>query len=179
MRAVVTQGGEARIALLRLCVMTVTLEPMFIFLAQEYRLCPTHASALALYDAFCAPGAPARIAASGALPPQDLHLSSSIQTIRRQWSQMQSVDPPADGHGIPMTTPRRHLFDDVARVCREDTSGGYARIAAGYNPELTPTQNLPGGRMTDGQRQFVEYVWKPKVRPGLIKAAFWKIEDIE
>ena len=159
--------------------MSVTLEPVFVFLVSEYRLRPSQASAIALNDAFCAPGALARIAAPGVLPTQHIHLSATINTVRRQWAQMQSAEPPAEGHSILITPSPRYLFDDIAKACRDVATSGYARIAANYNPELTPAQNLPGGKMTDGQRQFVEYVWKPKVRPGLIAAGFWKIADIE
>lgn len=159
--------------------MSVMLEPVFLFLAQEYRVRPGHGAALALYDVFCDPGAPARIKAPDALPPRDLKLSSAVQMIRRQWKQMLSAEPPAEGNGIPITVPQRHLFDSVAQACRDDPSGSYTRVARSYNPELTPEQNLAGGRMTEGQRQFVEFVWKPRVRPRLIAAGFWRIADIE
>ena len=174
---ILAQGGAPRIALLRLSVMSVTPAPVFVFLAQEYRLRPNHAAALALYDAFCAPQALARIDSSDVLPPQDLQLGYAVEILRRQWAQIQSPEPA--GRITAITVPRRELFDVAVKACRDDATGGYRRIASSYNPELTPVQNLPGGKMTAGQRQFVEFVWKPEVRPALIAAGFWRIADIE
>jgi hypothetical protein len=174
-----TQGGAPRIALLRLCVMSVTPDPLFVFLVGEYRIRPAHAAALALYDAFCAPGALARIEAPGALPPLDLRLGSAIATLRQQWVQRHSLEPPDATNSVAVSTPPRHLFDAVAKACQNNPAGGYVRLAASYNPQRSPEEHLPGGRMTAGQRQFVEYVWKPRVRPGLIAAGFWRIADIE
>ena len=47
-----------------------------------------------------------------------------------------------------------------------------------FDPAQSPAANLPGGRMTAGQRAFVEGVWQPRVRPELVRAGFWKIADV-
>jgi hypothetical protein len=61
-----------------------------------------------------------------------------------------------------------------------ETSPGGALRAVGelYDPSLTPHENLPGGRMTPGQKAFVERVWVPRVRPRLVAAGFRRIADI-
>ena len=55
--AALQAGGRGRIDLLRHCVQSVTMEPLFAFLVQEYRQRPRHAAAIALLFAlrFCFP----------------------------------------------------------------------------------------------------------------------------
>ena len=81
---ILSAGGEVSIALMQYCVRSVTMEPLFVFLSREYRLRPAHAGALALYDVFCAPDAPARIGAANLLPPHNMTLAFSVNAIRRQ-----------------------------------------------------------------------------------------------
>jgi hypothetical protein len=176
---ILSKGGEGRIALLRYCVMSITLEPVFLFLVQEYRLRPTHLSALALYDVFCAPQAPARIRSPEALPPRDLHLSSAAGSIRRQSAALQSPDLGDESVQISITLPHRNLFDRIGDALQRDPQGHVARVARQYDPARTPHQNLPGGRMTAVQKHFVEEVWRPVVRPRLVVAGFWQIANIE
>jgi hypothetical protein len=176
---ILTRGGAPRIALLRYCVMAVTMEPVFVFLTQEYRLRPTHAAALALYDVFCAPDAPARIKARAALPPRNLALVAAIRGIRQQWDYLQGAGPLREDAGVSITTPYRNLFDPIARSVQSDAEGAFARLELSFDPELSPQENLPGGRMNAGQRHFVEKLWQPLVRPRLVAAGFWRIANIE
>lgn len=176
---ILSAGGERRVAFLQLCVMSVTMEPMFVFLAQAYRLRPTHVGALALYDVFCAPDAPARIRALHVLPPRHLRLLSAIQVIRRQWAQMQSEEVPDEGSSVPITVPHRHLFDFVTEALLADPDGHYARLSRTFDPQRTPQQNLPGGKMSEAQRRFREKIWVPVARPRLVAAGFWQIGAIE
>jgi hypothetical protein len=176
---ILAAGGKQRIALLRLCVMSVQMEPVFVFLTQEYRLRPTHDAALALYDVFCAPDAPARIEARDMLAPRDLGLVSAIRSIRQQRDQMRQPEQGEPESGIPITTPHRHLFDGIARALQDAPSGSYARLGSEFDPRLSPEQNLPGGRMSAAQRHFVNYVWRTIARPRLVEAGFWRIADIE
>ena len=176
---ILTKGGERRIELLRYCVMSVTMEPVFVFLAQEYRLRPTHAAALALYDIFCAPDAPARVGVVEALPPRNLQLQATAESIRQQWTQLQSP-PEADGRStVSITVPHRNLFDRVVEAVRNDPASRFAAAASRYDPRLAPLQNLPGGKMNAGQRHFVERVWRPLARLRLAAAGFWQIANIE
>lgn len=176
---VLTRGGAPRIALLRYCVMSVTMEPVFVFLTQEYRLRPTHVAALALYDVFCAPDAPARIKARDALPPRNLALVAAMRSIRQQWNYLQGTGDPQEEASISITTPYKNLFDPVARSVQNDTKGAFARLELQFDPRLSPQENLPGGNMNAGQRHFVEKIWQPVVRPRLVAAGFWHIANIE
>jgi len=177
--AILTSGGKERIALLQHCVLSVTMEPIFVFLADEYRLRPTHAGALALYDVFCAPGSPARIRADGVLPPRDLRLATAVGAIRRQCVQLPAPQQPAANREASMIAPFRGLFDFVVESLRQDTAGGLTTLAARYDVTRTPQENLPGGKLTPGQRQFLENVWKPVARPRLVAGGFWRIATIE
>jgi len=176
---ILSRGGEARIALLRYCVMSITPEPVFLFLVNEYRLRPAHPSALALYDVFCGPEAPVRVRMHDALPPRDLHLSSAAGSIRKQWVALQSPDPQEEGVRTSITVPHRNLFDRVVAALDVDPEGHMGRLALDYDPARTPHQNLPGGKMTAAQKHFVERVWKPVARPKLTAAGFWQIANIE
>jgi len=173
---ILAQGGEGRIALLRYCVMSITSEPVFLFLVREYRLRPTQQSALALYDVFCAPGAPARVRSPTALPPRDLHLSAATDSIRKQRAALQQS---VDDLPVSTTIPHRDLFDRVTGTLQQDPEGPLARVAGDYDPGRTPHQNLPGGRMNAVQKHFVEKVWRPIARPLLVAAGFWQIASIE
>jgi hypothetical protein len=173
---VLVRGGEGRIALLQHCVMAVRMEPVFIFLAREYRLRPGQAGALALYDLFCAQQAPARLAAYELLPPRQQTLSAAIERIRGQWIPERSDQPPDAEDLVAALTPARNLFDVIVSGLRNDPR--LAELAASYDPRLTPQENLPGRTMTAGQRQFVDGVWRPVVKPRLTAAGFWQMSTI-
>ncbi len=172
-------GARSRIDLLRHCVQSVTMEPVFAFLVQEYRQRPRHAAALALFDMFCAPGAPARLGAHAVLPPMNLMLAAGMHALRAQWSQMQAAEPPAVELAVPVTVPMRGLFDPVVRALTQETDSAWVHLSRYYDPALDPSANLPGGRMSTAQRHFVENVWKPVVRPCLVSAGFWQLQTIE
>jgi hypothetical protein len=146
---------------------------------QAYRLRPTHLGALALYDLFCAPDAPTRIRALHLLPPRHLRLFSDIQVIRRQWAQMQSNEVPDEGSSVPITVPHRQLFDFVTEALLSDPDGHYTKLSGTFDPQRTPQQNLPGGKMTEGQRRFRDKIWVPIARPRLVAAGFWQIAVID
>ncbi len=175
---ILSRGGAPRIAFLRYCVLATRVEPLFVFLVQTYRLRPGHAAALALFDGFCARQAPARLGAIALLPPAELRLESAIAPVRAQWSQMQSPLAPDEDAAIAIATPPRHLFDAIVSGLTQDAQGPLARVCAAYDPRLTPEENLPGGKMTAGQRHFVEKVWNPVVKPRLVGAGFWQIADL-
>jgi hypothetical protein len=176
---ILARGGEHRVALLRYCVMSVAMEPVFVFLTQEYRLRPTHTAALALYDVFCARGALARIAVFEALPPRNLQLEATVEAIRAQWTQLQSSPQTDECSGPALTTPHRNLFDRVAEAVMSDPTGRFAAVASQYDPRLASQENLPGGKMNAAQRHFVDRVWRPLARPRLAAAGFWQIANIE
>ena len=78
------RGGTDRVDLLRYSVISVTLEPLVLFLVSEYRLRPGVVVALAIYDAFCAQTAPARIDAAELMPARDVRLASVVASLRAQ-----------------------------------------------------------------------------------------------
>jgi hypothetical protein len=159
--------------------MSVTMEPVFVFLTGEYRLRPTHAAALALYDVFCSPQAPAKVRGTpGLLPPRDLKLAAAIQLIRAQQGEAHPREQPGEDSRVPRTVPYRHLFDPVADALHGDPSGHVQRVSRCYDPALTPERNLPGGEMTAAQRHFLENIWRPVARPCLVAAGFWQIATI-
>lgn len=176
---ILRRGGEVRVGLLRHCVLSGTMEPLFVFSVQEYRLRPTHLAALALYDVFCAAGAPARIRAPKVLPPYDLRIHAAIQVIRTQWARLQSPGGEDEASTVPITTPHKNLFEPVAEALRGDPQGGYRALARRYDPTRSPHENLPGGRMSASQRYFLEKIWQPVARPRLVAAGFWQLASIE
>jgi hypothetical protein len=176
---ILRRGGEQRIALLRYCVMSVAMEPVFVFLAGEYRLRPTHAGALALYDLFCAADAPTRIQTPGALPPRSMRLVSAIHSIREHGPQAQLPQPSEGLVHISSTIPSRCLFDPIVDSLLQDPNGRLAQVSSEFDLEITPKQQPPGGKMSPSQRHFLEAVWLPIARPRLVGAGYWQIANIE
>lgn len=175
------RGGQARIDLLKFCVMSIAMEPVFLFLAAEYRLRPTHAGALALYDVFCDPGSAARLRTYELLPPRELALAAEVARLRERWTAMQAPPPEEDAEQEPRTIPAgagRTLFDTLVRGVSADASGRIKALGAAYDPSLSAAENLPGGRMNPAQRSFVDNVWQPFARPRLASAGFWQIATV-
>lgn len=140
------------------------MEPIFSYLAQDYRNHPTAAKARALYQNFCAAGAPARLRGCKALPPHNLR-------IERMMAPLLAAEEP------PLPDPR--LFDFiVADLARPDDDGPLTTLARTFDPARSAYENLPDGKMTAGQRSFVEKVWRPLVRPALVEVGFWRIGSI-
>jgi hypothetical protein len=176
--AILAKGGEHRIALLRYCAISGTMEPVFVFLVTLYRLRPTHAGALALYDVFCAPGAPGRVRAPDVLPPRNLRLSADAGSVRAQWAQVATGEARESDVAMRITTPHRDLFDVVTQWLRRDPESPWSRVGHTFDVGRTPEENLPGGRMSPGQRQFRDERWLPVIRPRLVDAGFWPLASI-
>lgn len=171
-------GGVGLIDFLHYCVFSRQLEPVFAFLVQEYRNHATSGRALALYDLFCAQGAPARIKAEPVLPPLDWRIHRSIQPIRPK---LVGTGPePGGANEIPqplgLSTP--YLFDFIVRYLEDTADRPLQTIARQFDPCREPLENLTDGKMTPSQRAFLENVWRPIVRQQLIKAGFWRIANI-
>ena len=158
------RGGNELIQFLHYCVYSVQLAPIFVLLAREYRMRPTVGGALTLYSNFCAIGAPARIKADPVLAPRNLQLDQMV---------------------LQMTAQQR-VFDEAQQQQQEatngeteaDTKAPLHTAARAFDPACRPIQNLPGGRLNTGQRAFVENVWRPRVRPQLVAAGFWRAADL-
>jgi len=177
------RGGRQLVDLLEYCVISLQMDPVFVFLVDEYRMQPTRERAMALYDMFCAPDAPAKVSMHEALPPRNLGLQQAVETIREQHRQLQSADSDDEADDETdrrsrFTVPMKNLFDAVVRQLETAPGNMLVTVGREYDPGLTPHQNLPGGRMTAGQRAFVEKIWEPVVRPQLVSAGFWRIANV-
>lgn len=178
--SVFRRGGRELVDLLEYLVLSFQMDPVFLFLVGEYRFQPTAYRAVALYDVFCAPRAEARLSAVDSIPPRGIRLQQEIDSIRgaRERNTEPRSEALAPQLGPPMMAAK-YLFDSVENELRTQTAvASMAAIAAGYDPELTAHQNLPSGRMTPGQRLFVERIWEPKLRPYLVAAGFRRIANI-
>lgn len=175
---VINSGGRGLLDLLEYCVISAQPDPLFAFLAGEYRMRPTLLPAIALYEAFCAPEAAARLSVTHVLPPRDLHLSQQLLPMCEAWSARDTAlaEAPEGDVPPPVQTPPRYLFDPIVTAVRQ--GGPWRRIAQGYDPVLTPYQNLPGGRMSPGQRAFLDNVWLARVRPYLVAAGFPRVATV-
>src|SRR5262245_55226262 len=105
------RGGEVLIPFLHYCVFSVQLGPVFVYLARDYRNNPTAPRALALYDVFCAPDAPARVRAGAALPPYDLRLVAALRPVRERWLASRAPAPSEDEPAPAAPLPPPYLFE--------------------------------------------------------------------
>lgn len=176
--ALLTAGGRPALDLLEYCVISVQLEIVVAWLIADYRNRPTVERALVLYDAFLAPGAPARIKADADLPPRELRLPAEIERLRRQVRENEALDAESDDPARPRILPPRNLFDAVLAALTADHFAAVLPIREAYDPERQPVENLPGGRMSAGQRAFLENAWRARVRPALVRAGFPRISTV-
>jgi hypothetical protein len=172
------RGGPDLIAFLDYCVFSVQMAPVFAFLAVDFGSNPTASRALALYDVFCAAGAPARLKADAVLTPRDLRLDGPMRDLR--WRLLASRQPRTteDDPVVPAPLPPRFLFQFILDHLNDDPESVLHVAARSFDSSLSPSANLPGGRMSPGQRAFVDGVWRPRVRPALVAAGFWRITNI-
>lgn len=180
-QAIFSAGGRPLMDLLEYCVFSIQLDPIFDFLVRDYRNLPSAPKATAIFDVFCQPQAPGRIGAHKLLPPFDQRLSKEIDHLRQPFQRTEeSVDADGTRRATTLTFPRlppKYLFDAItAELARSSES--LRRIGELYDPRRTPIENLPGGVMTAGQKQFVDQVWQPRIRPQLISAGFFRVADI-
>lgn len=175
--ALLSTGGKPLLDLLRYCVLSMRLEPLFVLLVREYASAPTAAKAVTLFDVFCAVGAEGRLSCRPALPPLAPHLSQAIEPLRVALERKRTtpVDP---DNAVFVPLPPKFLFDELVRAIRDDSSGVFQLVASEYDPARTPYENLPGGKLNDGQRFFVERVWQPRLRPRLVSAGFWRVATL-
>lgn len=204
---VFARGGKGLIDLLEFCVISVRMDPVFVFLAGEFRTLPTARGAVALYELFCARDAPARLSALRALPPYDLRLPAAIRPLAERLERerreratealaeteevgVESIEDERTPGGVtaaggatteelpPTLFPARYMFDEVVLQLEAGRRGQLREVGELYDPSLTPHENLPGRRMSPGQRAFVDRVWVPRVRPRLVAAGFRRVADI-
>lgn len=163
--SIFSRGGKRLVDLLDYGVRAVETDLLFVFLVREYRELPTARKAVALFDGFCAPGAPARLSVPELLPPYDLALEVALRGLRR------------DLERLPAPLPPKYLFDALDLRIRA-RSKRLRAVRRDYRIRRTPSENLPGGRMSAGQRRFVDAVWEPLLRPRLVAAGFRRVGSI-
>lgn len=184
-----SRGGKGLMDLLAYSVYSVRPEALFIYLVREYRLAPTVKKALALYDGFCAPSALARLAAEAVLEPYDLRLHRSLTPMRQVTPVIaMEVTPLESDESTQQQRPPRlpaqsrppglHVFDFVVEHLLAQPDGPISVMAQTYDPDLSPIENLPGGKLTPAQRQFVDRIWLPRLRPLLVQVGFWRLSTV-
>jgi hypothetical protein len=174
---IINRGGRELIDFLDYCVRSVQMDPLFLFLVREYRNHPTTPKAVTLYEIFCAPDAPARTSDPSVLPPLDLRIETAIRPLKMNLTRVQAAQFGASDPPPPLLLPAKFLFDFIVAHL-EETSESLRQIAGHYKPHRTPLENIPGGRMTAGQKVFVDKVWEPKLRPWLVAAGFTRVASI-
>jgi hypothetical protein len=173
-------GGKQLIDLLDYCVKSMQMDPLFLFLVQEYRNAPTALKAVALYDLFCAAQAVAKVSAAEALPPFNGRMQEVIMPIKVSIGALPPVpaNPDSQSQEIRrLILPPKYLFDSVASAVQA-CSESLVQIERQYDPHRTPVENLPDGKMTIAQRHFVDKVWQPAIRPRLVDAGFWRVASV-
>ncbi|WP_182870397.1 hypothetical protein [Stieleria mannarensis] len=188
------QGGRELIELLTHCVLSFNTDVLFLYLTREYQFRPQAVGAVALYDVFCAPQAPARISDTSLLPPSDLRLGQTIDDLRRalqlaagdRHASQKNADAKCSGGeadhdmapapAVPL--PPHFLFDSIAARLSAPENPKLSSLEKGYDPKLTPHENLPGGKLSAGGRAFVDHVWTPRIRPYLVASGFWRLATV-
>ena len=171
-------GGRPAIGLLEYCVISTQLEIVVAWLIEDYRNRPTAERAIALYDAFLARQAPARIRAPAVLPPHGSLLAAQIDRVRRQLEDVTVHNAQHPDDRRPPAIPPRSVFDDVSTALRAPDFEPVLTIRETYDPAREPAGNLPGGRMNAGQRAFLENTWRAQIRPALVHAGFARVATV-
>lgn len=172
----ISAGGKPLIDLLDYSVRAVQPDVFFVFLVQEYRQFPTTPKAVALYEIFCAPSAPARLSCTEMLPPVHLQIEAAVRPLQLNLAQVAAAQA-AGNVAPPLILPPRYVFDAIVLHLREKSPSLQA-VERDCQPHRTPVENLPEGRMSAGQRHFVEKVWEPKLRPWLVASGFRRMASI-
>ena len=153
------RGDRPLIDFLDYSIRSIQPDLLFMFLVRDYQSIPSAPKAVALYDMFCAPGAPGRISSRTLLPPFDLRLAKAIT--------------PLIGSTL---LPPKYLFDFLSTDLAKN-SPSLKKIRR-YRLDRSPVENLPNARMTAPQRHFVDKIWEPIIRPRLVAAGFWRVGTI-
>lgn len=171
-----TRGGRERLRLLQYSVVSVRLDVLFVYLAKCFKTKPTSARAIALFDVFFGPEALAKLSVPEAIPPRNLQLGVEIDKLRQSiadFERMQAEDPE---EAVPPLLPAIYLFDRPVELVVAGAQ--LAEVERDFDPQLDAIENLPGGKMTPGQRSFVSQTWVPSIRPVLVGAGFYDVASL-
>lgn len=139
------------------------VDPLFVFLVQEYRANPTVPKAVALFHTFCAPGALAKLSVG----TENQQIQKAMRSIIVSWTRMQAALIFGPGNAVPPACPPASLFDTLAQDILR--AGILARLKRHYRA---------GAKMNRLQQHFVEKIWRPIIRPHLVAAGFWQIAEL-
>ena len=116
--------------------------------------------------------------AEASLPPRNLRLPQEIQRIRDHIRHVEEYNATQPEVPLSVAIPSKYLFADIFAEIASSGHPVIGRICATYDPSLEPVRNLPGGKMTANQRMFVDRIWRPQLRPQLVRAGFPRIATI-
>jgi hypothetical protein len=145
------------------CVRSMQMDPLFVYLVQEYRANPTIPKAVAIFHTFCAPAAVAKVS----VKTDDPHIQNAMRPITVSWTRMQAALVFGPGNGVPPLAPPASLFDRLTEDILQ--TGILARLKHDYRP---------AAKMNRIQQHFVEKIWQPIIRPHLVAAGFWRIAEV-
>lgn len=175
-----SSGGANLVQLCEFCVCSAQMDPLFVILACDYQMLPANKKALALFDTFCSDIAPKRLTTLISSRPVSGQLVTEIEKLRTPIRVAADTDSQNESEGPVYVEfqhqPAKYLFDDLVRGVVEGSSE-YTATETHYDASLTPHENLPGGKMTDSQRHFVDQVW-PAMRSTLVLGGFTRMASI-
>jgi len=149
------------------CVRAMQLDPLFLFLAQEYRINPTIPKAVALFHTFCAPVAPAKVS----IEPDHDRMQHLMRPITVTWTRMQAALVFGPGNAAPAMPPPPSLFDAIVEKIMR--AGVIGKLKGAYQARHDVSEE--NNRV---QQHFVEKIWRPIIRPHLVAAGFWRISEL-
>ena len=155
--------GKGTLDFLDFCVRSMQLDPVFVFLVQEYRINPTVPKAVALFHTFCAPVALAKVSTE----VEDQQIQIAMRPITVTWTRMQAALVFGPGNSAPALAPPSTLFDALAQKIMR--CGILGKLRRDYRAGL---------KMNRVQEHFVEKIWQPIIRPHLVAAGFWRIAEV-
>jgi hypothetical protein len=172
-------GGKLTIDFLQYCILTQRTDAIFVYLAREYRFRPTIDGAFALFEAFCAEKAIAKLPLPDMLPPKSPHLLWEVQKIRQSIEDYKKFVPTEKVPDPPRVVhPTIIMFEPYVAALRALPDAGMHLAAQEFDPELAPIEHLANGEMNFDQILFIQNIWVDKLRPTLIAGGFWQIASL-
>jgi hypothetical protein len=174
-----TIGGKVTIHFLQYCLFTKRAEAVFLYCAQKYRYSPTAPGAMVLFEGFCAEKAIAKLSLPELLPPISLRLKGEIEKIRVGLQKLENFSPTEETPDPPpRVQPSIVLFDQCVKALRAKPEAEFYAAAQEFNPEMDALDQLPDGKLTGNQLQFVKETWLNKLRPLLVSGGFWQVSTL-
>ena len=174
---ILERGGDQTIQLLNYCVYRRIFDPVFIFLAKNYQLMPDSAKALGIYDEFLVQQAPLSLSIKSASDHQLLQAISKIRVSEQsQHALHNSTDDQTDAERPAPFLPSKFLFSNLLTSVAANNAQ-IASIERQFDPTKSAVENLPDGKLSGAQLQFLEQIWRP-ARYRLTMAGFRMVANI-